>query len=248
MARIVLVGYGKMGRMIEGMSASYGCEVVSIIDPSFPEAHPELTAESIATADIAIEFTHPGIVMQNIRTACELGLSIVVGTTGWQQHLDEVKAMVQSSGVGLLYGSNFSIGMNLFLRVVENAAREIGRFDEYDVYGFELHHCQKADSPSGTAITITDKLLESSRAKTRPVFDRLERKISREELHFASIRAGAIPGTHTVGFDSEADTIELTHRARNRSGFAMGALKAAKWMLGKKGVFSINEMIEEMLC
>jgi 4-hydroxy-tetrahydrodipicolinate reductase len=156
--------------------------------------------------------------------------------------------MALQKNVGLLYGSNFSIGMNLFLRVVANAVREFDKFNEYDVFGYELHHNQKADSPSGTAITLSDTILDASTTKQTAVFEKLDRKIEPDELHFASIRAGRIPGTHLVGFDSEADTIELTHRVRNRSCFAVGALKAALWLHGKQGVYSFQDMMAEVLC
>ncbi|PKN78147.1 MAG: 4-hydroxy-tetrahydrodipicolinate reductase, partial [Candidatus Cloacimonetes bacterium HGW-Cloacimonetes-1] len=167
---------------------------------------------------------------------------------GWHDKLPEVRDMALQKNVGLLYGSNFSIGMNLFLRVVANAVREFDKFNEYDVFGYELHHNQKADSPSGTAITLSDTILDASTTKQTAVFEKLDRKIEPDELHFASIRAGRIPGTHLVGFDSEADTIELTHRVRNRSCFAVGALKAALWLHGKQGVYSFQDMMAEVLC
>ncbi len=248
MKNIALIGFGKMGKMIQDLSPKYDCRIVSIIDPHHPEAHNDITLASIANADVCIEFSHPDCVLANIRKAAELGINLVVGTTGWNQHFAEVKALVDSTGIGLMYGSNFSIGMNLFLRIVENAAKEFNRFEDYDLYGFELHHRQKADSPSGTAISIADALLNNCDRKAQVNYNRLERKINSDELHFASIRAGFIPGTHTVGFDSEADTIELTHRVRNRSCFAVGALQAAKWIADKKGIFSFKDMVEELVC
>lgn len=234
--------------MLASLAPQYGCEIVSIVDPLWQGAHREITPDAVREADVCIEFSHPSVVMQNIRKLIEFEKNMVIGTTGWHDKLPEVRDMALQKNVGLLYGSNFSIGMNLFLRVVANAVREFDKFNEYDVFGYELHHNQKADSPSGTAITLSDTILDASTTKQTAVFEKLDRKIEPDELHFASIRAGRIPGTHLVGFDSEADTIELTHRVRNRSCFAVGALKAALWLHGKQGVYSFQDMMAEVLC
>ncbi len=248
MTKISLVGFGKMGKMLQEASTRYNCEVVSIIDPGCQDAYASICAEALALSEVAIDFTHPSVALDNIRAIASTGTHIVIGTTGWNQHLSEVEKLVEANNIGLIYGSNFSIGMNLFFRIVENAAKEFNRFDEYDVYGCELHHRQKADSPSGTAISLADIVVSNLDAKTTANYNKLDRKINQDEFHFASIRAGFIPGTHTIGFDSEADTIELIHRVRNRYCFAIGALKAARWIASKKGIFSFKDMVDEILC
>jgi 4-hydroxy-tetrahydrodipicolinate reductase len=243
MLKIALIGYGKMGRMIEEKAKLMPMEIVARIDPLQADCAREITEETLNGAEVCIEFTHPSAVLDNIAKVCALGRNLVVGTTGWHDKLDKVKAMVEKSGIGMVYGSNLSIGMNLFYEIVEKAAREFAKYDEYDAYGLELHHRQKTDSPSGTAKELGNILLNNIKVKTSLLEDKAEGKIKPEELHFASIRAGFIPGTHTVGFDSEADTIELTHRARNRSGLALGALKAAAWIHGKKGFYYFRDFI-----
>ena len=248
MTRLALIGYGKMGKMIESMAATMDCTVVSIIDPNHPGAHPVIDASSVADADVCIEFSHPSVVMDNIKALLELKKNIVVGTTGWNQHLDGVREMVDQTGTGFLWGANFSLGMNLFGRVVEYAAELIDRFESYDSYGFEMHHRQKADSPSGTAIELAQRVLKHSSRKDKAVYDRLDRRPEQNELHFASIRGGFVPGTHTIGFDSEADTIELVHRIRSRSALASGAIMAARWINGKRGFYTFSEMISEIIC
>lgn len=248
MIRICLVGYGKMGRMLAQMSPQKACEVVSIIDPLAEGAHREITAAAVAEADVCIDFSHPSAVVQNLKTLISLNKNIVVGTTGWGDAKQEILEAARKAGIGMIYGANFSLGMNLFSRILEAAVEITDHFDEYDIYGYEMHHAQKADSPSGTAIELAKLILATSTRKKTVVWDRLDRKPGPEELHFASIRGGSVPGTHGVGFDSEADTIELIHRVRSRSTFASGALVAAKWIAGRQGVFSIQEVIADILC
>ena len=243
MLKIALVGYGKMGRMVHDLARTMPFEVVAIIDPSQPDCSAAITQESLKDAEVCIEFSHPACVLENIRQICSAGRNLVVGTTGWNDKMDEVKAWVAKSGVGMVYGSNLSIGMNVFYEIVAKAAEEFSRYAEYDPFGLELHHRQKADSPSGTAKELAGIILENSSTKTSTFYEKSEGKINPEQLHFASVRAGFIPGTHTVGFDSEADTIELTHRARSRVGFALGALKAAAWIADKKGFYSFRDFI-----
>jgi 4-hydroxy-tetrahydrodipicolinate reductase len=243
---ITLIGYGKMGRMVESLAPASDCRVRSIVDPLLPEPANAITADNLV--GVCIEFSHPSAVLDNIRRVAEAGRHLVVGTTGWLDHLGEAGELAEKYDVGILYGANFSIGMNIFNRVVEYAAGLCDRFPAYDVFGYELHHNQKADSPSGTALQLADTILKRSSRKQTPVYDKLARRIEPGELHFASIRAGAIPGTHTVGFDSESDTIELTHRVRSRSCFAAGALQGAHWIAARKGLHSFAEMMESLLC
>jgi 4-hydroxy-tetrahydrodipicolinate reductase len=246
--RIALIGYGKMGKMIASLAAERDCEIVSRIDPQSPDCYREISPQSLADAEVCIDFSHPSIVVDNIRKVLALGKPMVVGTTGWHNVHEEIRQLVQEAGTGLVYGANFSIGMNLFSRVVTEAVKYFDNFDIYDVYGMELHHNQKADSPSGTAIELAKLIIANSSSKTEALFDTCKRRIEPQELHFASVRGGSIPGTHTVAFDSEADSIELIHRVRSRSCFAYGALQAAQWVKDKPGFHSFAEVISSILC
>jgi 4-hydroxy-tetrahydrodipicolinate reductase len=244
---ITIIGYGRMGNEVERAARLRGIKVASIIDPSGNGTHRQIDENSMRNADVCIDFTAPNAVLGNIEKISRFRKNIVVGTTGWNDKIGKVRKIVNKRGIGLIHASNFSIGVNLFFRMVENAARLINETDAYDIYGCELHHNKKTDSPSGTAKTIGDILIKNIKRKNRLVFDRLDGKIRPNELHFASVRAGSIPGTHIVGFDSSADTIELKHEARNREGFALGAIMAAKWISGKKGLHTIDDMMKDML-
>jgi 4-hydroxy-tetrahydrodipicolinate reductase len=175
------------------------------------------------------------------------GIPLVMGTTGWYEHLNTVREKVLTSGGTLLWSSNFSIGVNLYFKLVQRAAELMNHFDEYDVWGTELHHKNKADSPSGTAKTLEHILLEKLDRKTAVIEDRLNRRIEPHEIHFSSTRGGPVNFSHTIGFDSEADTVTLTHSARNRDGYVLGALQAAEWLQGKKGFFGMEDFIAEMI-
>ena len=244
---IAIIGYGKMGREIEKIAKLKGINVISIIDPNGNGTHRQIDEESMRNVDVCIDFTSPDAVIGNIEKISSFRKNIVVGTTGWHAKLNKAKSIANKNRIGLVYASNFSIGVNLFYRIVENAARLANKIEDYDVYGYELHHNRKIDSPSGTAKTIGDILVKNIRRKSRLIFDRIDRKIAANELHFASIRAGSIPGTHVVGFDSSADTIELKHEARNREGFALGAIMAAKWINGKKGFYTVDDLMKNIL-
>jgi len=244
MTKIALIGYGKMGKIIHAVAQQKQVEIVSIIDPNQEGCEKVINNETLKDTDVCIEFSHPSVVVDNIKQICACQRNLVVGTTGWNDKLPEVRKMIEAADVGMVYGSNLSIGMNLFYEIVSKAAELFSEYDEYDPYGFELHHKQKADSPSGTAKELSSILMSSMHHKTKVQYEKLDRKILPEELHFGSIRAGFIPGMHTIGFDCEADTIELTHRARNRNGFALGAIKAAIWIAGKKGLYSFQDFIK----
>jgi 4-hydroxy-tetrahydrodipicolinate reductase len=248
--RIALIGYGKMGRMIEGIALEKGHQISARIDPFAKEAsHDRVSAKSLEGADLAIEFSTPQTVMNNIQDALEIGAPLVVGTTGWLARLEEVRALVDARKGRLVYGANYSIGVNLFYKVVAEAARLMDGFPQYDVGGFEAHHAQKADSPSGTAKALAAIILKNIERKKTLVGDCLsDRKPDPAELHFASLRVGAVPGTHSVIFDSVPDTIELTHVARSREGFARGAVMAAEWLKssGRSGLIPVDEMYGEL--
>jgi 4-hydroxy-tetrahydrodipicolinate reductase len=241
---IALFGYGKMGKLIEKLAGEYDAEIVAIVDPLQGR---EFSAAELKDADVCIDFTEPGAALENIQNIAKAGKNIVIGTTGWYDEIEKVKKIVMNNNIGLLYGSNFSIGMNMFYSIVAHTAQFIDQLPEYDIYGMEQHHSEKKDSPSGTARVLSDILCESIERKKRPQYDRIDRKPDNEELHFASMRAGSIPGTHTVGFDSKADTIELTHRARSREGFARGALIGARWLQDKTGIFDFREEFKEII-
>lgn len=245
---IAIIGYGNMGHEIERIAKSKGIKVVSIIDPNGSNAtNKEIDDKSMRNVDVCIDFTASDAVLGNIRKISKFKKNIVVGTTGWHDKIDEARNIVEKSGIGLIHASNFSIGVNIFLKIVENAARIINNMEDYDIYGYELHHSRKIDSPSGTAKSIGQVLIKNIKRKDKMLFEKIDRRIKPNELHFASIRAGSIPGTHMVGFDSSADTIELKHEARNREGFAAGALMAAQWIKGKKGFYTIDNMMESII-
>ncbi len=230
--KIALIGYGKMGRMVEKSAKKAGHTISSIIDPT--HFGNRIEALSVADADVCIDFTHPSTVMDNIRATTALGKNMVVGTTGWGEHLPEVKRLIEKSGTAFFYAANFSVGVHLFMKIVAHAASLIRETDQYEIAGYEAHHSQKADAPSGTARALAKIIAEQSGA----------------EVPFTSLRCGSIPGTHTVLFDSPEDTITLTHQARNRVGWAKGAIDAAEWLSGRKGVFTMDDLIlsGEKLC
>jgi 4-hydroxy-tetrahydrodipicolinate reductase len=245
--KALLVGYGSMGREVERVLSERGHGVAARVDPVDPGAeHTSLEGARSVSADVVIEFSVPGAVLPNVRRYAELGLSAVVGTTGWQAHVGDVRQIVESSGIGLLYGSNFSIGAHLFFGIVDEATRRIDSMEQYDISILEIHHKRKKDSPSGTALTVAKTVLGASTRKKKVVTDKLDRAIEPEELHVASVRGGAFPGTHTVLFDSLADTIEITHTARSRGGFALGAVMAAEWIRGKKGLYEVSEFVRAL--
>jgi 4-hydroxy-tetrahydrodipicolinate reductase len=248
MTKLCLIGYGKMGKMIHQLSADKDCEVVSIIDPQVAGHATQISSQSLNDADVAIDFSHPAVVLSNLETLIKLRQSTVVGTTGWHQELPRIAAAAKAANIGFLYGANFSVGMNLFSRVIAQAVEIFDRFEDYDLLAYEKHHAQKADSPSGTAIDLAQLILAKSSRKNTVIWDRLQRKPQPDELHFASLRGGKIPGTHSLAFDSEADTIELSHVVRSRDTFAFGALMASRWLADKKGVFSFQEMVQDILC
>jgi 4-hydroxy-tetrahydrodipicolinate reductase len=217
--KIAIVGYGKMGRLIEELAPASGVEIGGRFDIGQPLMPGDFR--------VAVDFTMPEAIVDNVRRAAELGVNVVIGTTGWYDHLPTVRDIVESSGIGVVYGANFSIGVNLFFRIVKQAAELAAAHPEYDPYIWEMHHRHKKDAPSGTAV----------------VLQRLLREAYGRDIAAASVRAGEIPGTHEVGFDSEADTITLTHTARGRKGFALGALLAAKWIESRKGLHEFQEVL-----
>jgi len=230
--RIALLGYGKMGRLLEAIAAREGWEVNPIIDINDNINGNGITRASMKGVDVAIDFTQTEAVLPNIEAAARAGVNLVEGTTGWLKELPRVERIVLESGIGLVYGANFSVGMNLYMEIILHAAKVMANIPQYDPYLLEEHHSAKKDAPSGTALKILE-LIKPYLKKTNP--------------SVACIRAGSIPGTHVVGFDSEADTIVLEHRARNRQGFAEGAIMAARWIKGKHGLYDFRQAFSEIL-
>jgi len=230
--RIALLGYGKMGKLVETIAVRESWEVDPKLDINENSDGRGITPESMDGVEVAIEFSQPEAVVPNIEALARVGVNVVVGTTGWSDRRAQVERIVLDSGIGLIYGANFSLGMNLFFEIVSHSARLIGMLPQYDAYLSEEHHRAKRDAPSGTALNLLDMM--------RP-------HLSNPNPGIASIRAGWIPGTHVIGFDSEADTITLEHRARSRQGFAEGAILAARWIAGKKGFFDFRQVFREIV-
>jgi 4-hydroxy-tetrahydrodipicolinate reductase len=217
-----------MGKLIEQLAPEYGFTVALKLD-EFNNANFEgITKENFAGVDAAIEFSIPSAVAENVERISALGVNIVVGTTGWLDSADRVKAAVARSGIGLVWSPNYSVGVNVFFRLVSEAARLLQNEANYGAWAWEIHHATKKDAPSGTLLKLVEEMKQAGYARAVSV---------------SSNRAGAHPGTHEIGFDSAADTITLRHSARSREGFARGALKAAQWVVGKQGFFEFSEVL-----
>ncbi len=245
--KIALLGYGKMGKIIEKIATDRKHEIVLKIDHD--NLH-ELTAENLKKADVAIEFTMPGSVLGNIAKCFEAGTPVVVGTTGWYDELENIKQQCEENNSTLLYATNFSVGVNIFFKINKMLAKLMNNYPYYDVQVEEIHHTQKLDSPSGTAITIAEGIIENIDAKKDWLNvlttddNKNEGNISQNELLIESLRIDSVPGTHTVIYDSEVDSIEFKHTAHNRNGFALGAVLAAEWLQDKKGFHSVQDMFD----
>lgn len=218
--RLAIVGYGKMGRLVEQLAPEYGFEVGLKLDEFNNANYEGVTAENFRGIDVAIDFSIPSAVVRNVESVAALGVPLVIGTTGWQEHTAAVRAAVERSGAGLVWSPNFSIGVNAFFRLVAEAAKLLASEKEYGAWAWEIHHDTKKDAPSGTLLKLVDVMKTAGYGRT---------------IDVSSNRAGRHPGAHEIGFDSSADTITLRHTARSREGFARGALKAAQWIIGKKG-------------
>jgi len=243
--KIVILGYGKMGQLIEKFAMKRGHEIFLIVDKDNRES---IGAEDLSQADVAIDFSEPAAALDNIHLCFEAGLPIVVGTTGWYDHLDEVKDICINENQSMLYGSNFSIGVNVFFHINKLLAKAMSPYKQYDVQVEEIHHIHKLDAPSGTAITIAEGILDGIQDKTKwvnTVVGEGEEVIPKtDELLIESHRIEEVPGTHTVLYSSEVDQIEFKHTAHSRAGFALGAVVAAEWLHGKKGFYQVTEMFD----
>ncbi|WDF68939.1 4-hydroxy-tetrahydrodipicolinate reductase [Sphingobacterium oryzagri] len=241
--KIVLLGYGKMGQQIEKFALTRGHEIQLIVDSN---NRASIVAADLADADVAIDFSEPAAAIENISLCFEANLPIVVGTTGWYEHLEEIKSVCLEAEQSLLYGSNFSIGVNVFFHVNRLLAKAMSPYKQYDVQVEEIHHIHKLDSPSGTAITIAEGIIDGVEEKTKWINNLIgegEEIIPKpEELLIESHRLEEVPGTHTVLYSSEVDQLEFKHTAHSRAGFALGAVIAAEWLHGKKGFYQVTEM------
>jgi 4-hydroxy-tetrahydrodipicolinate reductase len=218
--RILLVGYGKMGRLVEELAVAQGMEIATRIDVG--------SGDWSVPADVAVDFSTSAALKENFARYVEKNLPAVIGTTGWAELLPDLRRQTDKAGLGVVASANFSIGVNLFEMMVADAARMMRLHPQYGAWIHETHHATKRDAPSGTALLLRD-------AMTGAGYDR--------PIDVSSTRAGAVPGIHTVGFDGPSDTIELTHTARDRRGFASGALLAAQWIQGKRGWFSMRDVL-----
>ena len=230
--RIALLGHGRMGRLIERLAPERGATVVLRLTDSNNRGGTGLTRRALRETDVAIDFsTGAAITSGNLERLCDLGVDTVVGTTGWDARRAEILAHARRSGIGLVYGANFSVGVNAFYRIAAAAARILAGCGGYDLAAFESHHSAKRDAPSGTALRLIDEVQAAG---------------WRDEIDVTSQRTGHVPGTHELQWDSAADTVQLRHTARSRAGFARGALAAARWIHGRPGVYDFAQCWEQV--
>ncbi len=227
-----------MGKIIERIALERGHEIVSVIDIDNRE---DFQSEAFRSADVAIEFTTPHIALQNYDEAFRAGVAVVSGTTGWTEHLEEVKNNVEKNNHTLFWSSNFSLGVNIFITLNSYLAKMMNQFPDYNVEMTEIHHTQKLDAPSGTAITLAEGILGNLDRKTVWVKDT---ENNSDELAIKSIREGQVPGIHTIRYESAVDSIEITHDAKSREGFALGAVVAAEFTKGKKGFLGMGDLLK----
>ena len=235
--QIALIGYGKMGKMIEETAVQRGHAIVLKIDKDNKE---DFTKKNIAAVDVAIEFTAPDSAFQNVKTCIDFGVPVISGSTGWNQDLDKAKQYCTEKGGAFLHASNFSIGVNIFFEINQRLAQLMASQSEYDVILKEIHHTQKLDKPSGTAVTLAEGILQhSTRKKTWTI----EKATDPTQLQIVCERTDTAPGTHEVKYTSAIDDIEIIHTAHNRKGFALGAVLAAEFLQNKKGIFTMKDVL-----
>lgn len=224
--RLLIVGHGRMGKVVESLAPAQGFEVVGVFDIDNNTDGRGLFAPP--SADVAIEFATPSATVQNLPLYAQHGINVVVGTTGWQEHEPRLRRLIAESAVGVVVSSNFSLGANFFQSIVEHAARQFALQADYGAWVYEAHHAAKKDAPSGTALTLKTAMEAAGYVR---------------RIDISSTRAGSITGTHTVGFDGPSDTVTLTHTNRDRAAFALGALAAARWVIGKRGWFTMKDVL-----
>ncbi|NDP22886.1 MAG: 4-hydroxy-tetrahydrodipicolinate reductase [Paludibacter sp.] len=236
--KIALIGYGKMGKTIERIAIERGHEIVSVIDIDNID---DFDSEAFKSADVAIEFTAPAVALSNYRRAFASGVAVVSGTTGWAEHLPQLKKEIEEKGYTLFWASNFSLGVNIFAAVNKYLAKIMNDFPDYNVEMTEVHHTQKLDAPSGTAITLAEGILENIDRKTVWI---KETETNPGEMAIKSIREGQVPGIHAIRYDSNVDFIEIRHELKNRESLALGAVVAAEFTAGKKGFLGMEDLLK----
>lgn len=229
--KLALIGYGAMGQLVASLARAAGDEIGATLTSKDAARSSDEMATLLRGHDVAIDFSVGAAVVTHVEACMRASVPLVQGTTGWKDHESDARRIVAEYSGAMIYGANFSIGVNVFYRIVAEAAKLLARLDQYEAFIEEQHHSRKLDAPSGTALKLKSLMTEQSKPP----------------ISIASTRAGQIPGTHRVGFDSAADQITLTHMARSREGFAAGALLAARWIVGRKGVFEFSEVIDEIL-
>ncbi|RZJ28845.1 MAG: 4-hydroxy-tetrahydrodipicolinate reductase [Flavobacterium sp.] len=237
--KIALLGYGKMGKAIEAIAVGRGHEIVL-------KKTTENTYDGLELADVAIDFSVPSVAVTNITTALNAGIPTVSGTTGWLEDYDIMTALTKEKGGAFIYGSNFSLGVNLFFQLNEYLAKMMAKFPEYKIVMQEIHHTQKLDAPSGTAITLARDIINNSDYSSWGLKNENagpSDEIKSDEILIEAQRIENVPGTHSVFYDSSVDSIEIKHTAHNREGFALGAIMAAEWIIDKTGVFSMKDVL-----
>lgn len=230
--KIALLGYGKMGQTIERIAMERGHEIVLKKDEFN-------TYEGLSNADVAIDFSIPAVAVENISSCFYANVPVISGTTGWLDRYDEMAALCEEKKGAFISSSNFSLGVNLFFGLNEYLAKMMAKFDSYTVTMEEIHHTQKLDAPSGTAISLAKGVIENSDYTSWTLDEAKE-----NQIHIEAVRTGNVPGTHTVTYNSTVDTIEIKHTAHNRDGFALGAVIAAEWIVGKQGIFTMRDVLE----
>jgi 4-hydroxy-tetrahydrodipicolinate reductase len=241
---IAIVGFGNMGQKARDIALSRSHNVNIIIDPIHKDAtHKSIKDTDLSSVDIILDFSSKEAVFENLEVAVLQNKNMIIGTTGWYDKLKDVEKLTKENNIGVLWSANFSIGVHMYYKILEKAGELVNKQNEYDIWGTELHHKNKADSPSGTAKEISNILLDKIERKEKVVYDKLDRKIDPGEIHFSSTRGGIINFSHTIGFDSDSDTITITHSARDRGGYALGAIKSAEWLYGKKGFYSMDDFL-----
>jgi 4-hydroxy-tetrahydrodipicolinate reductase len=241
MTRIAIIGHGAMGREVERLASPLGMTITEIFDATRP-----VTTAGGEAFDVAIDFSWPDAVVENVRAVSALGRPIVIGTTGWYDRMDEVAKLVESGQTGCVWGSNFNIGTHLFLRMVRHAAELIDPHAGFDIAIHEWHHQRKKDSPSGTALSTAQNILAALPRKTHIASETQHERIDPSALHVTSTRVGEVIGRHQVTIDSSYESIEITHTAKNRRGFAQGALLAASWIQHRKGFYDVSDIIDSL--
>ena len=226
MMRLLLVGHGRMGQLVERLAPDYGGVVAAVV--ARQDAERTLREADFGSVDVAIDFTLPDAVPRNLPILASRGVNIVIGTTGWGASEPEMREVVKKTGIGVLAAANFSLGLNLFQLIVEDAARRFGPHAAYGAWIHELHHAGKKDAPSGTALQLQSGMMRAGYSR---------------RIDMSSTRVVSMPGTHSVGFDGPADTVTLTHTVRDRAVFARGALEGARWLIGRRGWFTMRDML-----